>query len=84
MKLSKTQEQELRRSQKELKESVKQSALRLRKWQKMPLDDKNTWVILNSLAQNLLQGAATGAQVRKLLAGDDAQSFKRPRARRAA
>ena len=84
MKLTKTQAQELRRSQKELKESVKQSALRLRKWQTMPLDDRNTWVILNSLAQNLLQGAATGAQLRKLLAGED-QSLKRlTRARRAA
>ena len=83
MKLTKTQAQELRRSQKELKETVKQSALRLRKWQKMPLDDRNTWVVLTSLAQNLLQGAATGAQVRKLLAGEE-QSLNRPRGRRAA
>ena len=83
MKLTKTQAQELRRSQKELKETVKQSALRLRKWQKMPLDDRNTWVVLTSLAQNLLQGAATGAQVRKLLAGEE-QSLKRARGRRAA
>ena len=49
----------------------------------MPLDDRNTWVILGSLAQNLMAGAATGAHVRKLLTeGEETQ--KRPRARRAA
>jgi hypothetical protein len=83
MKLNKTQTQMLRRTQKELKESVKNTALRLRSWQKMPLDDRNTWVVLTSLAQNLLLGAAAGAHTRKLLAGED-QSAKRPRSRRAA
>ena len=83
MKLTKTQAQLLRRSQKELKDSVKQTALRLRKWQKMPLDDRNTWVVLTSLAQNLLFGAAAGAQTRKLLAGDE-QAPNRSRTRRAA
>ena len=83
MRFTKTQTQELRRSQKELRESVKKTALRLRQWQRLPLDDRNTWVILTSLAQNLLTGAAAGAHVRKLLTeGDD--SAKRPRARRAA
>jgi hypothetical protein len=83
MRLTKMQAQFLRRGQKDLKETVKKTALRLRQWQRMPLDDRNTWVVLNSLAQNLLAGAAAGAHVRKLLTeGDDA--MKRPRARRAA
>jgi hypothetical protein len=83
MRLTKTQAQELRRGQKELRESVKKTALRLRQWQRLSLDDRNTWVILSSLAQNLMTGAAAGAQVRKLLTEGD-ESQKRPGARRAA
>ena len=83
MRLTKTQAQELRRSHKELRETVKKTARRLRQWQRMPLDDRNTWVILHSLAQNLLTGAAAGAHVRKLLT-DGEESQKRPRSRRAA
>ena len=83
MRLTKTQAQELRRGQKEVKESVKKAALRLRQWQRLPLDDRNTWVILSSLAQNLLSGAAAGAHVRKLLTEGE-ESQKRPRTRRAA
>ena len=83
MRLTKTQAQELRRGQKELKETVKKTALRLRQWQRMPLDDRNTWVVLSSLAQNLMTGAAAGAHVRRLLTEGD-ESTKRPRARRAA
>ena len=83
MRLTKTQSQELRRGQKELRESVKKTANRLRQWQRLSLDDRNTWVILSSLAQNLMTGAAAGAQVRKLLTEGD-ESTKRPRARRAA